>query len=367
MTLLPDLMRMMLDAGASDLHLSSNERPQIRKDGDLLVLEGGEKLEPAHVEAMLEALAPPEKWKEFEKDWDTDFACDVPDLARYRASYFMDRFGPGAVFRAIPPTVPTAEQVGLPRAVMDLCFLTKGLVVITGPSGCGKTSTMASMIDYINDQRKDHVITVEDPIEYRFSTKSCLINQREVHRHTESFKRALRAALREDPDIVMIGEMRDLETVEIALETAETGHLVFGTMTTATAISTVDRIIDQFPPGRQSQIRTMMSSSLKGIISQALCKKKTGGRVAAMEILLSSPAVSTSIREAKTYQISSAMQVGGKAGMRIMSDALLELVKQKVIDPEEAYIRSGASEELIERLIPFGFKSPIEAPAASSS
>ena len=366
MTLLLDLLKMLPEWGASDLHISSNESPQIRKEGDLLRLEGAEKLEAAHVKAMLEAVTPPEKWAQFEKDWDTDFAVDMPGLARFRASYFWDRFGPGAVFRAIPSKVPTAEEIGLPKSVMDLCFLTKGLVVVTGPAGCGKTSTLAAMIDYMNVQRKDHIITIEDPIEYRFPTKSCLVNQREVRRHTESFKRALRAALREDPDIVMIGEMRDLETVEIALETAETGHLVFGTMTTATAISTVDRIIDQFPPGRQSQIRTMMSSSLKAIISQVLCKKKAGGRVAAMEILLSNAAVSTSIREAKTFQIASAMQVGARAGMRIMFDALLDLVKQKAIEPEEAFIRSGANEEFAERLIPFGFKSPVEAAPSPS-
>jgi twitching motility protein PilT len=265
----------------------------------------------------------------------------------------MDRKGMGAVFRVIPSQILTAEQLGLSPHLLQLCHLSKGLVLVTGPTGSGKSTTLCAMVDYINRSRHDHVITIEDPIEFVHDNKSCLINQREVHTHTESFKDALRAALREDPDIVLVGEMRDLETVAIAIETAETGHLVFGTLHTSTAASTVDRIIDQFPADRQSQIRVMLSESLKGVIAQTLCRKVGGGRVAALETLIVNTAISNLIREGKTFQIPSMMQVGKAQGMQTLNDALADLVKNKLVAPEEAYVKAvdkAGFEALLKRM-----------------
>jgi twitching motility protein PilT len=244
------------------------------------------------------------------------------------------------VFRVIPSKILTAEQLNLSPAILQLCRLHKGLVLVTGPTGSGKSTTLCAMIDYINRERKDHIITIEDPIEFVHDNKGCLINQREVHNHTESFRAALRAALREDPDIILVGELRDLETVAIAIETAETGHLVFGTLHTTTAASTVDRVIDQFPPDRQAQIRVMLSESLRGVIAQNLCKKIGGGRAAALEILLVTSAVGNLIREGKTFQIPSMMQVGKSVGMVTLNDALMDLVTKKVVAPDEAYSKA---------------------------
>jgi twitching motility protein PilT len=248
----------------------------------------------------------------------------------------MDRKGMGGVFRVIPTDILTAEDLDLSSHILDLCKLMKGLVVVTGPTGSGKSTTLAAMVDYINRNRSAHLITIEDPIEFVHENKKCLINQREIGNHTAGFKPALRAALREDPDIVLVGEMRDLETVEIAIETAETGHLVFGTLHTNTAPSTVDRIIDQFSTDRQGQIRTMLSSSLKGVIAQTLCKKKGGGRLAALEVLIVNSAVSNLIREGKTFQIPSIMQTGRKLGMVTLNESLMELVTKGLVEPEEA-------------------------------
>jgi twitching motility protein PilT len=278
--------------------------------------------------------------KDFDEKHDADFAYEVPGLARFRVNAFLDRNGVGAVLRQIPIDIIPAEKLGLPQALIDLCFLTKGLVIVTGPTGSGKSTTLAGMVDYINKNRNDHIITIEDPIEFVHKNIKCLVNQREIGQHTNSFKAALRAALREDPDIVLVGEMRDLETISIAIETAETGHLVFGTLHTTTAMSTVDRIIDQFPTDQQQQIRVMLSSSLKGVVAQVLCKKIGGGRVAAMEILLGNSAVSALIREGKTYQIASIMQTGRGAGMVTMNDSLLTLVQQKLVEPKEAWMKS---------------------------
>ena len=259
---------------------------------------------------LLQPIMPEKNASEFAARHDTDFAYEIPGLARFRANVFVDRKGPGAVFRVIPSKILTAEQLGLSPHILQLCQLTKGLVLVTGPTGSGKSTTLCAMVDYINRNRDDHIITIEDPIEFVHENQKCLINQREVGTHTDSFKGALRAALREDPDIVLVGEMRDLETVAIAIETAETGHLVFGTLHTTTAASTVDRIIDQFPADRQAQIRVMLSESLRGVISQTLCRKIGGGRVAALEVLIVTSAVSNLIREGKTFQIPSMMQVG---------------------------------------------------------
>jgi twitching motility protein PilT len=289
---------------------------------------------------LLRVIMPKHNIAQYDERHDADFAHEIEGLARFRVNVFMDRFGMGAVFRQIPMEIVTAEKLGLSKEVLDLCFLSKGLVLVTGPTGSGKSTTLCGLVDYINRHRKDHIITIEDPIEFVHPKKNCLINQREVHVHTKSFANALRAALREDPDIVLVGEMRDLETIAIAIETAETGHLVFGTLHTSTAASTVDRIIDQFPADRQAQIRAMLANSLKGVISQTLCRKIQGGRVAALELLFVNNAVSNLIRESKIYQIPSIMQTAKNQGMVLLNEALLKLVLDKTVAPEEAYIKS---------------------------
>ena len=285
------LFHEMVRAGCSDLHLSSTSPPLFRKDGEMVTLSSQEPLSPARVHEMLYSITPGLRRQEFEERHDCDFSYEIAGLGRFRCNLFLDRKGMGGVFRVIPTDILTAEDLNLSSQILDLCKLMKGLVVVTGPTGSGKSTTLAAMVDYINRNRSAHLITIEDPIEFVHENKKCLINQREIGNHTAGFKPALRAALREDPDIVLVGEMRDLETVEIAIETAETGHLVFGTLHTNTAPSTVDRIIDQFSTDRQGQIRTMLSSSLKGVIAQTLCKKKGGGRVAALEVLIVNSAV----------------------------------------------------------------------------
>jgi twitching motility protein PilT len=249
--------------------------------------------------------------------------------------------------------------LGLAPGIMELCQLEKGLVLVTGPTGSGKSTTLAALIDHINNTRQDPVITIEDPIEFQYTSKNCLINQREVRRHTESFKKALRAALREDPDIVMVGEMRDLETVEIALETAETGHLVFATLHTNTAASAVDRIIDQFPAGQQNQIRVMLASSLRAVIAQTLCRKIGGGRTAALEVLMSNSAVAANIRDGKTHQIISLMQVGKALGNCMLNDALMAHVKAKTVEPMEAFSNAADKKDMFNKLKEAGF--PLDA------
>ncbi len=286
-----EFLRMLVAQGASDLHLSSGVKPMWRKDGSMQKIGDRPEFSADELRSLLGEILPERFIEEFDQNWDVDFAHTIEGCARFRANYFMDRKGPGAVFRQIPFEILGWEKLGLPQGVIDLCYLTKGLVVVTGPTGSGKSTTLASLIDYINDNRTDHIITIEDPIEFVHPNKKCLVNQREVGTHTRGFKSALRAALREDPDIVLVGEMRDLETIAIAIETAETGHLVFGTLHTTTRQSTVDRIIDQFPSDRQEQIRMMLSESLRGVVAQVLCKKKGGGRVAAYEIMLTNPAV----------------------------------------------------------------------------
>ncbi len=335
------LFRLMVQTGASDLHLSASVPPLIRKDGRMMPIDpAAPALTADDIHRLLWPITPEKNKAEFEARRDSDFAYEVGGVARFRANIFMDRKGMGAVFRVIPSKILTAEDLGLSPHILQLCGLSKGLVLVTGPTGSGKSTTLCAMVDYINRTRHDHVITIEDPIEFVHENKACLINQREVHNHTDSFKDALRAALREDPDIILVGEMRDLETVAIAIETAETGHLVFGTLHTTTAASTVDRIIDQFPADRQSQIRVMLSESLKGVIAQTLCRKIGGGRAAALEVLIVNNAVSNLIREGKTFQIPSMMQVGKALGMITLNESLFELVKNKVVAPEEAYSKS---------------------------
>jgi twitching motility protein PilT len=334
------LFRILCEQKASDLHLASGAAPILRHDGEIVTIEGQPVLAPEDVWNLVRPIAPPRNVEEFEATHDTDFAYEIPGLARFRCNVFADRKGPGAVFRVIPSKILTAEQLGLSPAILELCKLTKGLVLVTGPTGSGKSTTLTAMIDHINSTRRDHIITIEDPIEFVHDNRSCLVNQREVGTHTESFKRALRAALREDPDIVLVGEMRDLETVAIAIETAETGHLVFGTLHTTTAVSTVDRIIDQFPPAQQAQVRTMLSEALKGVIAQCLCRKIGGGRVAALEVLIGIPSVANLIREGKTFQVPSIMQTGRKYGMVTLNDALADLVKKGLITQDEALLRA---------------------------
>jgi twitching motility protein PilT len=361
------LFQRMVQSGASDLHMSSTLSPMFRLHGDILPVEDCPPITPDQMLQILLEITPEHNKAEFDKTHDTDFAYELEGLGRFRSNLFHDHRGPGGVFRLIPSKILTAEQLNLPKAVMDLCHLSKGLVLVTGPTGSGKSTTLAAMIDHINTTRTEHIITIEDPIEFVHQTKTCLVNQREVKRHTDSFKRALRAALREDPDIVLVGEMRDLETIEIAIETAETGHLVFGTLHTTTAASTVDRIIDQFPTDRQSQIRTMLSSSLKGVVAQTLCKKIPKGRVAALEILICNPAIASNIREGKTHQIPSTMQMGGKLGMRLLNDALFEHVKAGVVDPSEAYLKSIAKEDFLKKCASEGIKVNAPGPEAEEA
>jgi twitching motility protein PilT len=289
---------------------------------------------------MVCSIMPDRNHDEFMSANDTDFAHEIEGVARFRANAFRDHKGTGAVFRVIPAVVATVEEMGITQEVQNLCYLTKGLVLVTGPTGSGKSTTLGALIDLINRSRNDHVITIEDPIEFVHQNKKCVITQRQVGVHTGSFKTALRAALREDPDIVLVGELRDLETISIALETAETGHLVFGTLHTTTAVGTIDRVIDQFPADRQAQIRVMLADCLKGVISQTLCKKIGGGRVAAREILLSVPAVANLIREGKAFQIPSVMQTSRKLGMIQLGDVLIDLVDQGLVEPKEAYMKS---------------------------
>src|SRR5579862_8263583 len=334
------LLEQLVTRGASDLHLRVSEPPILRLHGEMSRIEGKAPLDNATLEAMMLALMPDRNRREYESINDTDFAYEIDGLARFRCNALRDRRGAAAVFRVIPARVVTADELGLTEEVQRLCHLPRGLVLVTGPTGSGKSTTLCALIDLVNRSRSDHVVTIEDPIEFVHQNKQCIITQRQVGLHTQSFKHALRAALREDPDIILVGELRDLETVSIAIETAETGHLVFGTLHTTSAVSTVDRVIDQFPADRQEQIRVMLSESLKGVIAQVLCPKIGGGRVAAREILLSIPAVSNLIREGKTFQIPSVMQTSRKLGMTTLNDSLIEFVNQRQVEPKEAYIKA---------------------------
>ena len=335
-----NLLRELVEQGGSDLHLRCGEPPILRRHGEMVRLPDEPPLDDSTLMRMLTVIMPERNRSEYSETNDTDFAYEIAGLARFRANAFRERKGAGAVLRVIPAKVVSAEDLGITSEVQALCQLTKGLVLVTGPTGSGKSTTLCALIDLVNRTRTDHVITIEDPIEFVHQNKKCVITQRQVGVHTGSFKHALRAALREDPDIVLVGELRDLETASIAIETAETGHLVFGTLHTTTAPSTIDRLVDQFPADRQEQIRVMLSESLKGVISQVLCKKIGGGRVAAREILLSTNAISNLIREAKTFQITSVMQTSRRGGMCTLNDALIELVDAGQVEPKEAYMKA---------------------------
>ena len=355
---LGELLKSLVKSGSSDLHLRVGEPPIFRTGGDLVRIRGN-ALTPAELDLLVLSIMPELNRGEWKETGDSDFAYEITGLARFRVNAARDRRGPVAVFRVIPAKVVTVEEMGLTKEVQALCYLTKGLVLVTGPTGSGKSTTLCALIDLVNRERSDHIITIGSSIEFVHENKKCLITQRQVHVHTESFKSALRAALREDPDIVLVGELRDLETIAIAIETAETGHLVFGTLHTTTAASTVDRMIDQFPADRQAQIRVMLSESLKGVIAQTLCKRKGGGRVAAREILLSTPAVSNLIREAKTFQIPSIIQTSKKLGMHTLNDALFDLVEKGVVEPDEAYMKSVEKAGLLGQFKAKGIKVTI--------
>lgn len=329
--------KLMHDQGASDLHLVSGSQPILRIRGEMERIQY-KVLENDELKAMLYEIAPEEKVKLFEETGDVDFGYEIPEMARYRANFFLQKYGVAAVFREIPSDILTIEQLGLPAICRKFAMLQKGLVLVTGPTGSGKSTTLAAIIDYSNKMRKDHIITVEDPIEFVHKSQGCIVNHRELGTHTRSFASALRGALREDPDIILVGEMRDLETIQLALEAAATGHLVFGTLHTTNAPKTVDRVIDVFPANQQAQIRTTLSESLKGVIAQTLFKRiDKKGRCAALEIMVCTYAVGSLIRESKTHQIMSAMQTGKKFGMQTLDDSIMELLTKKWISPEEAY------------------------------
>jgi twitching motility protein PilT len=340
MAKIDDFFKMMHELGASDLHLSSGSQPIIRLHGEMQRIKYT-FFEHEELKKLLYEITPESKIKTFEESGDVDFAYEVPHLARYRANFFLQKRGIGAVFREIPQKILTIEELGLPSILKNLALLPKGLVLVTGPTGSGKSTTLAAIVDYVNTIRKDHILTIEDPIEFVHEPRNCLINQREVGRDTMSFSAALRGALREDPDIILVGEMRDLETIQLALEAAETGHLVFATLHTISASKTIDRIIEVFPGDQQGQIRSGLADSLRAIIAQNLFKRiDQPGRVAGIEVLIATPAVRNLIRENKIFQINSVIETGRKFGMQSIDDAIMKLLTAGVIDPEQAYTKA---------------------------
>jgi pilus retraction protein PilT len=346
---LDPLLKRLVAEGGSDLHLTAGYRPRWRIDGEMREIADAKILGDSQVFDLLEPAMPERNRLQFLEDNDTDFAYSVPDTARFRVNAFRDHNGVCAVLRVIPSKILTMEQLGLPEGVRRMCDHPKGLVLVTGPTGSGKSTTLAAMVDYINRTRRTHIITLEDPIEFLHKSQKALVNQREVGPHTTSFSRALRAALREDPDIVLVGEMRDQETIQLALETANTGHLVFGTLHTSTAISTVDRIIDVFPPEQQSQVRTVVSETLKGVVAQTLLRRKGGGRVAALEVLVGSHAVSNLIREGKNHQIFNIMLTAKNQGNQLLNEQLEKLVNDGKVEYDEALMKSLDKSDLAKR------------------
>jgi len=333
--------KLMNDQGASDLHLISGQQPVLRIRGELERVKY-HVLENDELKGILYEIAPEHKVKTFEETGDVDFGYEIPDLARYRANFFMQKYGVAAVFREIPSEILTAEQLGLPPILAKLAALPRGLVLVTGPTGSGKSTTLAAIIDVANKTRKDHILTIEDPVEFVHRSQSCVVNHREVYSHTKSFTAALKGALREDPDIILVGEMRDLETISLAVEAASTGHLVFGTLHTTSAAKTVDRVIEVFPSSEQAQIRSTLSDGIRAVVAQVLFKRiDKKGRCVAQEILIATPAVRNLIRENKTYQIPSAIQTGKKYGMMLLDDAIMEHVEKGRISPDEAYAKAN--------------------------
>lgn len=336
MAQLDKLFQLMVEKGASDLHLSTGAPPYLRLHGEMVALDHP-PLSGQQTQSLIFEILNEKQKRTFIESWELDCGYHVQGLARFRCNVFMQRKGLGAVFRVIPTEIKSAQDLGLPETLIKMTASSRGLILVTGPTGSGKSTTLASMIHSINTDRKEHILTIEDPIEFVHENKKSLINQREVSSHTKSFANALRAALREDPDIILVGEMRDIETIELAITAAETGHLVFGTLHTNSAASTIDRVIDVFPTDRQPQIRVMLAESLKGVVAQNLFPKADGsGRVAALEILVNTPAIANLIREGKTHQISSSMQTGGNSGMVTFEKALQDLVNRGLISLDEA-------------------------------
>ncbi|MCX7913470.1 MAG: type IV pilus twitching motility protein PilT [Thermodesulfovibrionales bacterium] len=342
MATIHDFLKYLIANKASDLHISAGSKPKIRKHGDLEDIPKCSELTDAYVKKILLEILSEEQVKSFTENKSLDFGYELSDFSRFRVNYFLQRNGMSGVFRAIPKDIPSFEELNLPKSLLKINTMNRGLVLVTGPTGSGKSTTLAALIDYINKNRKDHILTIEDPIEFVHQSKGCLISQREIGRHAKSFASALRAALREDPDVILVGEMRDLETIELAITAAETGHLVFGTLHTSSAAKTVDRIIDAFPAGQQAQIRVMLAESLKAVIAQQLLKRIDKlGRIAAMEILFVNTAVSNLIREGKTFQIPSIIQTGKMEGMQLMDQTIMEYLMQKIISPEEAFLKAN--------------------------
>ncbi len=348
--------KLMNDEGASDLHMMAGQQPVLRIRGDMERVKF-KTMDNENLKNILYEICPEDKIKVFEETGDMDFAYEIPGLARYRCNFFQQKYGIGAVFREIPSDILTCEQLGLPKVIAKLASLPKGLVLVTGPTGSGKSTTLAAIVDEANRTRKDHILTIEDPIEFVHKSQQCIINHREVGTHTKTFTAALRGALREDPDIILVGELRDLETISLAMEASMTGHLVFGTLHTMNAMKTVDRVIEIFPANQQGQVRSTLADALKAVVSQTLFKRvDVKGRVAALEILICTPAVRNLIREAKTYQIPSVMQTGKKYGMQTIDDAIMELLEKKKISAEDAYTNCIEKQ----RFVKFLRKPPVD-------
>ena len=339
-----ELLAFSAKQGASDLHLSSGMPPLIRVDGDVRRVNLP-AMEHKQVHGLIYEIMNDKQRRDYEEFLETDFSFEVPGVARFRVNAFNQNRGAAAVFRTIPSTVLTLEDLGFGQIFRDISMLPRGLVLVTGPTGSGKSTTLAAMVDYVNDNRYQHILTIEDPIEFVHESKKCLVNQREVHKDTHGFSEALRSALREDPDIILVGEMRDLETIRLALTAADTGHLVFGTLHTTSAAKTIDRVIDVFPGAEKDMVRAMLSESLQAVLAQTLMKKIGGGRAAANEIMIGTPAIRNLIREDKVAQMYSAIQTGAGYGMQTMDQCLQKMVAQKVITKESAREKAKITED----------------------
>ena len=337
------LLSFSVKNNASDLHISAGLPPMIRVDGDIKRINMPE-MSHKEVHSMIYDIMNDKQRKAYEEFFETDFSFEIPELARFRVNAFNQARGAAAVFRTIPTEILTLEDLGAPKIFKDIAMYPRGIVIVTGPTGSGKSTTLAAMVDYVNDNRPDHILTIEDPIEFVHQSRRCLINQREVHRDTLGFNEALRSALREDPDVVLVGEMRDLETIRLALTAAETGHLVFATLHTSSAAKTIDRIVDVFPAGEKDMVRSMLSESLKAVISQTLLKKNGGGRIAAHEIMIANAAIRNLIREGKIAQMYSAIQTGQALGMQTLDQCLQELLSKGMVSREEARYKAASKE-----------------------
>ena len=338
-----ELLAFSAKQGASDLHLSAGLPPMIRVDGDVRRINLP-PMEHKQVHDLIYDIMNDKQRKDYEEFLETDFSFEVPNLARFRVNAFVQNRGAAAVFRTIPSKVLSMEQLGMGEVFRQISDVPRGLVAVTGPTGSGKSTTLAAMVDYINDNKYEHILTIEDPIEFVHQSKKCLVNQREVHRDTHGFNEALRSALREDPDIILVGELRDLETIRLALTAAETGHLVFGTLHTTSAAKTIDRVIDVFPAAEKDMVRSMLSESLQAVISQTLLKKPGGGRVAAHEIMIGTPAIRNLIREDKVAQMYSAIQTGAGSGMQTLDQCLKDLLAKGMVTREDAKLKAKMPE-----------------------